>query len=83
MSNQATEFVNRWEFANVKVITDSRRAGEAQRLAAKCREDAAKAGISAKDLEAAVHGDLVANMRQALDAAALRHMAMEQWASNE
>jgi hypothetical protein len=83
MSKQATEFVNRWEFANVKMVADSKRAGEAQRLASKCREDAAKAGISAKDLEAAVGGDLVANMRQALDAAALRRMAMEQWASDE
>jgi len=75
------EFVNRWEFENVKAIADSKRAGEAQRLAAKCREDAAKAGISATDLEAAVDGDLVTNMRQALDAAALRQMAMEQWAN--
>jgi hypothetical protein len=74
MSNQAMEFVNRWEFENVKVIADSGRAGEAQRLASKCRGNAAKAGISAKELDAAIDGDLVTNKRLA----ALRQMAMEQ-----
>jgi hypothetical protein len=34
-----------------------------------CREDAIRAGISVEDLEAAVGGDLVRNMRDALEAA--------------
>jgi hypothetical protein len=42
---------------------------EAERLATMCREDAIRAGISVEDLEAAVGGDLVRNMRDALEAA--------------
>jgi hypothetical protein len=46
-------------------------------------EDAAKAGISAADLDAAVEGDLTGNMTTALAAAAFRRMAVEQWADEE
>ena len=47
----------------------SDREGQAQRLALRCREDAAKAGISSQDLEVAADGNLIGNMLQALDAA--------------
>jgi hypothetical protein len=83
MRNRAAEFVERWEFDHIKVVADSERAEEARRLAARCREDAAKAGISAADLHAAVEGDLTGNMTTALAAAAFRRMAVEQWADEE
>ncbi len=83
MRNQATEFLDRWEFAHVTVVPLSKRAEEAQRLALRCREDAAKAGISDQDLEAAVGDDLVGNMVQALGAAAFRELAREQWADED
>jgi hypothetical protein len=47
-------------------------------LALRCREDAAKAGISGQDLEAAVEGNLIGNMLQALDAAEFRQMYRDQ-----
>ena len=47
----------------------SDREGQAQRLALRCGEDAAKAGISSQDLEVAADGNLIGNMLQALDAA--------------
>jgi hypothetical protein len=83
MSNRAAEFVERWEFDHIKLVPDSERAHEARRLAALCRQDAAKAGISAADLDAAVDGDLIGNMVSALSAAAFRKIAVEQWAADE
>jgi len=83
MSNRATEFLERWEFEHIEVVPPSERAEQAQRLALQCRKDAAKAGISGHDLQAAREGDLVGNMIRALDAAALRQMAAEQWADEE
>jgi hypothetical protein len=83
MSNRAAEFMERWEFDHIKFVPDSERAEEARRLAALCREDAAKAGISAADLDAAVEGDLIGNMAGALAAAAFRQIAIEQWADEE
>jgi hypothetical protein len=83
MSNRAAEFVERWEFDHIKFVPDSERAEEARRLAALCRQDAAKAGISAADLDAAAEGDLTGNMVSALSAAAFRQMAVEQWADEE
>ena len=83
MRNRATEFLDRWEFQHVTVVPPAKRAEEAQRLALKCREDAAAAGINGEDLEAAVGGDLVGNMVQALGAAAFRELAREQWADED
>jgi hypothetical protein len=83
MSNCAAEFVERWEFDHIKFVPDSERAEEARRLAVLCRQDAAKAGISATDLDAAVEGDLIGNMASALAAAAFRRIAVEQWADEE
>jgi hypothetical protein len=45
-------------------------------LALRCREDAAKAGISSQDLEAAAEGNLIGNMLQALDDAEFRHWGL-------
>jgi hypothetical protein len=79
MSNPARQFVDRWEFENVAIVTPSKRSEEAQRLASQCREDAARAGISEQDLEDAVGGDLIANMVLALGEAVFRQLAREQW----
>ena len=46
-------------------------------------KDAAKAGISSQDLEAAVEGSLIGNMLQALDAAEFRQMYRDQLAGQE
>jgi hypothetical protein len=46
-------------------------------------KDAAKAGISSQDLEAAVEGSLMGNMLQALDAAEFRQMYRDQLAGQE
>ena len=56
---------------------------QARRLALQCREDAAKAGISRQDLEAAAEGNLIGNMLQALDSAEFRQMYRDQVASQE
>jgi len=77
------EFVDHWEREHVRPVTPPKRADEARRLALQCRQDAAKAGINDQDLDAAVDGDLIANMVHALDAASLRQMAKEQWAGDE
>jgi hypothetical protein len=78
--NRATEFVDRWELEHVTHVAIPEREKTAQRLALRCREDAARAGISEQELEEAVEGDLVANMVAALDAAAFRQLARDQWA---
>ena len=61
----------------------SDREGQAQRLALRCREDAAKAGISSQDLEVAADGNLIGNMLQALDAAEFQQMYRDQVAEQE
>jgi hypothetical protein len=68
-SERAREFLDVWEAENVERVTQSKKPGEAARLAPLCRADAVRAGISERDLEAAAGGDLVAFMREALDAA--------------
>jgi hypothetical protein len=83
MSDQAKKFLAQWEFEHVEVVARSDREKQAQRLALQCREDAGKAGISNQDLEAAVEGNLVGNMRQALDAAEFRQICRDQWADQE
>jgi integrase len=50
----------------------ARQSREGRLLAALCRDDAVRAGISVRDLEVAAGGDLIRNMSEALDAAALR-----------
>lgn len=83
MSDRATAFLDSWEFAHITIVAQSKRADEAQRLASLCRADAAKAGITEQDLEDAADGDLTGNMVRALDAAALRRLARDQWADRE
>ena len=83
MRTQAAEFVDRWEFEHVTTVPPSDRLAAAERLAAQCRQDAARAGISEQDLQDAVGGDLVGNMVQALDAAVFRQLARDQWADDE
>ena len=61
----------------------SDREGQAQRLALRCGEDAAKAGISSQDLEVAAGGNLIGNMLQALDAAEFQQMYRDQVAEQE
>ena len=72
MSDRAREFVDHWESEHVEAVTHSEKRKEAERLASQCREDAARAGISERDLEDAVGGDLISNMLEALEAAAWR-----------
>jgi hypothetical protein len=83
MSDQAKKFLAQWEFQHVEVVARSGREKQAQRIALQFREDAAKAGISNQDLEAAVEGNLVGNMLQALDAAEFRQICRDQWADQE
>ena len=61
----------------------SHREDQARHLALRYREDAAKAGISGQDLEAAVEGNLIGNMLQALDAAEFRQMYRDQVADQQ
>jgi hypothetical protein len=83
MSDQAEKFLGRWQIEHVKLVARSDREYEAGRLALRCLEDAAKAGISSQDLEAAAEGNLVGNMLQALDDAEFRRMYRDQVASQE
>jgi hypothetical protein len=64
-------------------VARSDREDQARRLALRWREDAAKAGISSQDLEAAADGNLIGNMLQALDAADFRQMYRDQLAGQE
>ena len=80
VGNRAAEFLLRWEFENIKVVARTEWDEAAQRLAQQCREDAAKAGVSNQDLDAAVDGDLIGNMIGALSDAELRQIARDQWA---
>jgi hypothetical protein len=64
-------------------VARSVREDQARRLALRCREDAAKVGISSPDLEAAAEGNLIGNILQALDAAEFRQMYRDQLADQE
>ena len=68
MSEQAEKFLAQWEIWHLKKVARSDREDEAGRLALRCLEDAARAGINSQDLEAAAKGNLIGNMLQALDA---------------
>ena len=81
MSEQAEKFLAQWEIEHVKMVARSDRQDQAQRLALRCREDAAKAGINGQDLEAAAEG--IGNMLQALDDAEFRQMYRDQVAEQE
>ena len=83
MSDLAKKFLAKWEFEHIEVVARSVRDEQARRLALQCREDAAKAGISGQDLEAAVEGNLIGNMLQALDAAEFRLMYRDQVADQQ
>ena len=72
MSEQADKFLAQWEIEHINMVARSDRENQAQRLALRCREDAARAGISSQDLEAAAEGNLTGNMLQALDDAEFR-----------
>jgi hypothetical protein len=83
MSEQAEKFLAQWEFEHIKVVARSDREDQARRLPLRCREDAAKAGISGQDLEAAAEGNLIGNMLQALDDAEFQQMYRDQLAGQE
>jgi hypothetical protein len=73
-SDRAREFLDVWEAENVEPVAASEKPKEAARLAHRCREDAARAGIGERELGDAADGDLLAFMRAALDAADHREM---------
>jgi|SRR5215472_5351905 len=75
-------FARRDERADESVARSDRK-DEAGRLALRCLEDAARAGISGQDLEAAAEGNLIGNMLQALDDAEFRRMYRNQVAEQE
>ena len=83
MSDLAKKFLAKWEFEHIEVVARSDREEQARRLALRCREDAAKAGISGQDLEGAAEGNLIGNMLQALDDAEFRQMYRDQVAEQE
>jgi hypothetical protein len=83
MSDQVKKFLDQWEFEHITLVARSDREKQARHLALRCREDAAKAGISSQALEAAVEGNLFGNMLQALDAAEFRQMYRDQVADQE
>ncbi len=86
MSEQAEKFLAQWEFEHIAdrdIVARSEREDQARRLAWRCREDAAKAGISSLDLEAAAEGNLIGYVLQALNAAEFRQMYRDQVAQQE
>ena len=83
MSERAEKFLAQWEIEHVQMVARSDREDKARRLALRCREDAARAGISSQDLEAAAEGNLIGNMLQALDDAEFRQMYRDQLAGQE
>jgi hypothetical protein len=83
MSEQAEKFLAQWEIEHVKIVARSDRENQASRLAFQCREDAGRAGISSRDLEAAAEGNLIGSMLQALDEAEFRQMYRDQLAGQE
>ena len=66
--------MSQWEIEHVKMVVRSDREYEAGRLALRCLEDAARAGISSQDVEVAAEANLIGNMLQALDDAEFRQM---------
>jgi hypothetical protein len=72
-SDRAREFLDVWEVENVERVAHSEKSKEAARLVPLCRADASRAGISERELEEAAGGDLVAFLRDALDAADTRN----------
>jgi hypothetical protein len=66
VSDRADEFLDRWEAEHVSAVADSEKDKEAQRLAAICLQDAARAGICEQDLKDTAGGDLVGYMLAAL-----------------
>ena len=83
MREQAETFLAQWQIEHIKMVARSDREYEAGRLALRCLEDAARAGISSQDLEAVAGGDLIGNMLQALDDAEFRRMYRDQVAGQE
>jgi len=83
MSEQAEKFLAQWQFEHVKLVARSGREDQARRLELRCLEDAARAGISSQDLEAAAEGNLIGNMLQALDDIEFRQMYRDQVAGQE
>jgi len=83
MSEQAEKFLAQWEIEHIKMVARSDREDQARRLALRCREDAARAGISSQDLQGAAEGNLIGNMLQALDDAEFRQMYRDQVAEQE
>jgi hypothetical protein len=83
MSEQAEKFLAQWEIEHVKMVARSDREYEAGRLALRCLEDAARAGISRQDLEAAAEANLIGNMLQALADAEFQQMYRDQVADQE
>ena len=83
MSDLAKKFLAKWQFEHIKMVARSDREDQARRLALRCREDAARAGISSQDLEAAAEGNLIDNMLQALDDAEFRRMYRDRVAEQE
>ena len=83
MSEQAEKFLAQWEIEHTKMVARSDREDQARRLALRCREDAARAGIGSQDLEGAAGGNLIGNMLQALDDVEFRQMYRDQVADQE
>ena len=83
MSEQAEEYLAQWQIEYVKMVARSDREYEAGRLALRCLEDAARAGISSQDLETAAEANLIGNMLQALADAEFRQMYRDQVAGQE
>ena len=84
MSEQAEKFLAQWEIWHLKKVARSDREDEAGRLALRCLEDAARAGISSQDLEAAAEGNFDRQyMLQALDDAEFRQIYRDQLAGQE
>jgi hypothetical protein len=72
-SDRAREFLDVWEAENVERVAHSEKSKEAARLVPLCRADASRAVISEQELEDAAGGDLVAFLRDALEAADTRN----------
>ena len=83
MSEQAEKFLAQWQIEHVKMVARSDREYEAGRLALRCLEDAARAGISSQDVEVAAEANLIGNMLQALADVEFRQMYRDQVAGQE